>query len=444
MESMITRTYRSVASFAVLAGLSILASSCQKVPLLAPGGSIITLIASVTALPINGSTDIIAQVIEPAGTPPQRGTLVSFTTTLGSIQPSQVETDISGRAIVKFLAGTGSGAATITAFSGGVSVAATSSLKILVGTAAVGIVRVTASPTLLPATGGASTIIAQALDINGNPLTSAPMTFSTTAGILDQGFATTDQNGTASTTLRTTSQATVTAAVGAQAGSSTGGGGTTTPPATGTTPTPAASGQASGTVIVNVSSAPTLLITPPSSPPGEGLPATFTIAVTAATTNGSAVREVTVNWGDGPPQSLGVVTGNAVVSHIYATAGTYRIVATVTDTFGNVVSTSTSVTVIPVALPTVNITASVPVTPNPLGQNVTFTIQVTPPTGVSIRNASINFGDGTPTENLGGLSGTITKTHRYTAPSGSSFNITVAVEDTLGRTTTGTTSITLP
>src|SRR4051794_12082649 len=118
IEFMITRIYCAAASFAVLVSLATATSGCQRVPLLAPSGSVITLIASVNAVPINGSTDVIAQVIEPAGTPPQRGTRISFTTTLGSIQPSEAETDVSGRAVVKFLAGTGSGAATISAISG--------------------------------------------------------------------------------------------------------------------------------------------------------------------------------------------------------------------------------------------------------------------------------------------------------------------------------------
>jgi hypothetical protein len=223
---MIPRTFQSVASVAVLVVLATLTSACTKVPLLAPSGSIITLLSTTTALPVNGSTDIIAQVIEPAGTPPQRGTLVSFTTNLGRLQPSEAETDTAGRAVVKFFAGSGSGTATISAISGGVSVVAANAVKILVGTAAVGSVRVSANPTLLPAVGGASTITAQALDINGNALSSAQVNFTTTSGTLDQGLVTTDLSGLASTILRTSSNATVTAAIGAQAGS-------TTPPPTG-------------------------------------------------------------------------------------------------------------------------------------------------------------------------------------------------------------------
>ena len=114
------------------------------------------------------------------------------------------------------------------------------------------------------------------------------------------------------------------------------------PPTTaGTTPPDGNDGgQASGTVTVGVASAPTLVITPPTTPPSAGLPATFTFAVTAAATNGSAVRDLTVNWGDGQIQDLGAVTGTATVSHAYRSAGTYTITATVTDAQGNVVSVS--------------------------------------------------------------------------------------------------------
>jgi hypothetical protein len=446
MNFMIPRIPHALAGFVMLSGLAILTIGCQKVPLLAPGGSSITLIAPVTIVPLNGSVEIIAQVIEPAGTPPQRGTLVSFTTSLGTLQPSERETDTAGRASVRFLAGNGSGTATITALSGGVSVG-TNTLRLLVGTAAVGSVRLNANPTLLPAFGGTSTITAQTLDVNGNPLNSAPVTFSTTAGVIDQTFATTDQNGLATTTLRTSTTATVTAAVGVAAGSSTAPPPPTTPPPTTTTPppstpaTPASSGTASGTITVSVSSAPTLTITPPTTPPGEGLPATFTIAV-APGANGSAIREVTVDWGDGSVQSLGVVTTSVIVSHIFSTARTYQVVARATDAFGNVVSQSTTVTVIPVALPTVNITPSVPTTPsNPT--NVTFNIQVTPPTGVNIRNGIIDYGDGIR-ETLGGVNGTIVKQHQYTHSPGQSFTISLTVEDTLGRFTTGTTTIVIP
>src|SRR5215475_247943 len=232
---MVSRPLRRWFVSGVLAGISLSIGACQKVPLLAPTGSTITVTAGSTALSVNGTTDITAMVLESAGTAPQDGTLVTFTTTLGSIQPSEARTN-GGRVTVKFNAGTANGTAVITATSGGAGSAnagtangtATNVARIAVGTAAVGSVRVSANPTLLPTTGGLSTIAGTVIDINGNPLTSAPVTFSTTAGTLEQVAVSTDANGVATAVLRTTTAATVTVAVGAQAGSSTGG---TTPPA---------------------------------------------------------------------------------------------------------------------------------------------------------------------------------------------------------------------
>src|SRR6266852_261770 len=104
----------------------VLVPACNKVPLLAPTGSSITLTSSATVLPVNGTTQLIAQVLESAGTPPQDSTLVTFTTTLGTVQPSQAETS-GGRVIVTFNAGTASGTATITATSGGAGSTTTTS-----------------------------------------------------------------------------------------------------------------------------------------------------------------------------------------------------------------------------------------------------------------------------------------------------------------------------
>src|SRR5437868_3831126 len=92
--------------------------ACNRVPLTAPSGSSITLTTATTVIPINGAASIIATVIENAGTPPQAGTHVFFTTTLGTIQPSDATTDTSGRAIVT-LSAPSSGTASITATSGG-------------------------------------------------------------------------------------------------------------------------------------------------------------------------------------------------------------------------------------------------------------------------------------------------------------------------------------
>jgi hypothetical protein len=111
---------------------------CERVPLLAPAGSTITLTSQATTLPINGSTTLVAQLLEQAGTAPQSGTTVTFTTTLGTVQPTQAETDSSGRVVAIFSAGGQSGTATITATSGAASTGTSGAVKIAVGAARAG------------------------------------------------------------------------------------------------------------------------------------------------------------------------------------------------------------------------------------------------------------------------------------------------------------------
>src|SRR5438045_3413937 len=111
------------------AALFLIETSCNRVPLLAPSGSTITLTSATSVMAINGKATIFAQVNENAGTPPQAGTHVTFTTTLGTIEPSEASTDTSGRAAVTFTASS-SGTASITAISGGATTGA-KSLKIL-------------------------------------------------------------------------------------------------------------------------------------------------------------------------------------------------------------------------------------------------------------------------------------------------------------------------
>jgi hypothetical protein len=430
---MVSRPLRRWLATGVLAAISLTIGACQKVPLLAPQGSTITLTAGSTALSVNGTTDIIAIVLEAAGTAPQDGTLVTFTTTLGSIQPSEARTS-GGRVTVKFNAGTANGTAIISASSGAASASGANAARVAVGTAAVGSVRVSANPTQLPTTGGLSTITGTVIDINGNPLSSAPVTFSTTAGTLEQVAVSTDANGVATAVLRTTTAATVTVAVGAQAGSSTGG---TTPPAAGAPAaptTPTTTGTASGSVTVNVTASPTLVITVPATLT-VGLPAAFTFTVTAAA-NGNPIRDVTVDWGDGQSQSLGVST--IVVSHAYRSSGNFVVVGRVTDTAGNQATTSTSVTVTPPAL---TLTITPPSTLPSANLPATFTFAATAPTGDSIRNVSVDWGDGTPTQDLGAISGNVSVSHVFR--SAGTFVINGTVTDVFGNSSKVSTSITV-
>ena len=431
MVFMISRLRRPSALAALLAGAALLTAACEKVPLLAPGGSTISLTAMATALPGNGTTDIIAQVIESGGTPPHSGTLVTFTTSLGSVQPSQAETDISGRVVVKFVAGSSSGTATITAISGGVSASGTNAIKILVGAAAVGRVIVSASPTLGPRARRHDG------DLGSGPRYQRQSAEQCAGQLFDDGRHSRRRIGERGSE-RAGANHVEDCADGhrhrqrRRHGPHDGRVAAPTPPTTGGT-----AGQASGTVTVGVAAAPTLVITPPTTPPSAGLPAVFSIVVTAAGTNGTAVRDVTVNWGDGATQDLGALTGTASVTHIFRSAGTYVITGTVLDAAGNSTQVSTSVVVIPVPRPTIIITPS-PV-PGRVNAQTTLQIQVTLPTGISVQDLRIDFGDGQSADLGGATSASVP--HVYTATG--TFTVTVTVLDTTGQITTGTTAVSI-
>ena len=122
-----------------LVGILVVSGACENVPL-AP--SAITLSADRTTVDSNGTVTITAFVSEAFGSAVPNGMLVTFTTNLGIITPSQVETK-NGKATAAFSGNGQSGEAQIQASSAGVT---TSPLKILVGAAAVGRLSVTADP----------------------------------------------------------------------------------------------------------------------------------------------------------------------------------------------------------------------------------------------------------------------------------------------------------
>ncbi len=421
---MVSRLRRLSGLTVVLFAAGFVTVACQKVPLLAPTGSTITLTATATTLPTGGSADLIAQVIEASGTPPHEGTQVTFTTSLGTIQPAQAETDISGRVTVRFLAGSSSGTATITALSGGVSVAAANQVKIQIGAAAVGSVSVSATPATLPSVGGTATITASVADTSGNPLQNVPVTFAIDtssngtaggSGTLSATVVNTDANGRATTSLTTTRTTTVSATAGIATTS-------------GTTTTAAQVGRA--TVTVNQTTSITVGAPTPASPVA-GQTVTFPITYGTSTT-ASPVTRVTVDWGDGLSQSY---TGQpAAISHVYRAQGSYLVVVTGTDALGDTSTTTNAVTVAARPALTVSITAN-PASPTP-NQVVTFTVTATPTTGNAITSIGVDFGDGT----RGTLSGNATTIQHVYATSGQ-YVVTVIATDSSGSTGSASTVI---
>jgi adhesin/invasin len=186
--------------------------SCDKVPLTSPTGSEITLSVSQTTVPINGTINVIAAVIEAGGTAVHDGTTVTFTGGLGTFAPLEAQT-IGGLARTVFR-GTTSGTVTIGAFSGA---AKAEGIPVQVGAAAAGSVSLQVVPPSVGQNGGSVSVTALVLDSNGNALPGVPVVFSTDFGTLSNANVISDVNGYATTNLITTRQATVTARAGAQA-----------------------------------------------------------------------------------------------------------------------------------------------------------------------------------------------------------------------------------
>src|ERR1700752_1733863 len=84
--------HKRVLIVAALVSAALVAVACDKVPLLAPTASTITVTASTRVLAVGGSTEVQAFVIESSGTPVQNGTTVRFTATLGTLIPIESQT----------------------------------------------------------------------------------------------------------------------------------------------------------------------------------------------------------------------------------------------------------------------------------------------------------------------------------------------------------------
>lgn len=400
---------RIVGVIAVIAALAAASSvtACDRLPLLAPTGSVITLFATANVLSANGTTDIVATVIEQgtassgggegttptsspgAGTPVHNGTLVTFTTTLGSIEPREARTH-NGQVTVKFRADGRSGTAKVTAFSGGTS----GSLELVVGTAAVERILLTAVPQTVAPTGGSVDLTARAEDASGNGLSAVPVSFTTTAGSVQPPIATTDGEGIARARLTTAATATVTASAG--------------------------SAQATADITLAARTGITISVSSVSSTAGQ--PVTFNVSVS----NLANVRNVVVDFGDSARTSLGMLTGSTSVSHVYAREGTYTVRATATDATGYQETVATVVTVLPAG--PVNVTLSATQSPS-VNVPVTFTAVVSGSGTIQVARYDWSFGDGSSATTTGNVI-----SHVYTAPGVKTVSVTVTTTD--GRTGT--------
>jgi len=375
-------------------------AGCDKVPLLAPSGSTVTLTSSTAIVQANGAAEVRAMVLESSGTPVQNGTTVTFSTNLGTVSPINART-VNGFAAAQFIPNGQSGVAKIIATSGSAKQDTSSNpLTITVGGAAAGHVQVTANPNRLGAGGGTTAITAVVSDTNGNPLNGVVVSFSTDVGSLSGSNVVTGTLGQATTTLTTTKDATVTATTGTTAGT--------------------------GTVKVTVGVLPTLAfgaISPANPTEGQIVTIPLTVTTTGAT---DTFQNVTVTFGDGASQPLGPLTGSTSVSHAYTSDGVYTVTATGVSASGD---RTQAVTQVPVSQQT-PIGLTLTATPNPTTRNVlvTFTAAFDGAAPTNVSGYDWTFGDGSTRHTTG-------KSTQYAYPAvspSSGYPATVVVSTTDG------------
>jgi hypothetical protein len=376
------------------------AAACDKIALTAPSNSSITLFSNLTTINLGGSAQITATVIEGGGTPVHDGTEVTFTTTIGTVDPVTLQTD-DGKATVTLRPGSQSGTAVVRAFSGGTQ---SGPLEIIVGAAAVSRVILTANPSSVSSSrGGTVTLSAFVIDEGNNAVPNVRVNFTTTAGTLAIPSVTTDANGEARTVLTTSRETRVRASVGA---------------------------TDSNELTITANNAPQITLTASPTSVAENTPVTFTYNVTADTN--TALRSVNIDLGDGTTRTLGTNRSGSL-THTYRGAGTKVVEIEVVDANGERGTASTAV-VVTAAVP---LLPTVTVQPNPARVNAATTATVTLTNSTLtplITGVTYDFGDGSQLEVSG-----LTMTHVYTRQGDFRVVVTVRLND--GRSAQGSINV---
>ena len=401
------------ARLAVLALLTTFSISCASESPIAPSGSSLTLSAPTRSVSLNGSAVFTAQLMTSAGLP-IAGASITFTTTLGTIEPARGVTNGSGQAIAVLSVGSASGTAVVAANSGNTNA---NPVSMVVGTASIGRVAMTASPTAVPFGGGSSTVTAVVTDAAGNPLKAMPVGFTTSSGNLTPANAKTDTNGIVQTTLTTASAATVTAVPGATPDSA------------------VAAPSITGAVTVALAPRPVPVVSITASPNAmAGAAVTFTMAATPSPGSTATIQSVAVTFGDGGRAALGAVSGTAiVVQHVFAVGGTYTVTMTATDNSG-ATSTASTVLVVQATAPLAISLVAGPMVPAGGGPKAIVTLAATVVPATSIISGYLwDFGDGSPPQQTTG-----NQVQHVFANAGLYVVTVTATEAVSGRTASGT------
>ena len=361
--------------------------SCQWVNPTAPSGSFLYVSASPPTISAGGATSMVTVIGYDAwGDPLKDRTIVYFTASLGSVDPSAEMKN--GRASATFKSGSQSGIAQVYV-SSGLATVTPSPLEITVGISALTKLTIRANPASLPPGGGRAQILVDAFDKNGNGLADIPVLLSTDAGTLDSGgnILATNELGRAADWLTTNKEANV----------------------------KATSGSLSETVkiSVGVNKAPKAdFVYSPSSPKVSDM-----VNFNAANSSDEDGTIVSYDWDFGNGH-----TGTGVqTSCQYSAAATYKVTLVVKDNLGATASARQDVVVKGNESPTARFTYS-PLSPK-VGDTVYFNASASTDPDGSIVSYAWDFGDGYAASD-------VQATHQFAAAK--AYSVTLVVRDNLG------------
>jgi hypothetical protein len=301
--------------FLLLILLSILFvfAGCDQVDFTAPTGSTLTITATPPAINANGISTLTVVGVRGGGSgaPLPDDTAITFTTTLGSINPNPAMTK-NGVATSTLHAGPQSGTASITAASGTIK---TEAINVIIGEARPVHIVLTANPSNLPISGGKVTLRARVTDTDGNPIQGVAVVFEATTGTLRSGSRAvrTDSNGVADDNLDAFIDSTVTATT---------------------------SNAISDQVTIEVGGAGPQTCSFAVSPSNPNIDETVFFTDTSLAGSGNPpIVQFLWDFGDGSQDS------GQSVSHEYSESGTFTVVHTIVDSLGFSTSCTQDVTV---------------------------------------------------------------------------------------------------
>jgi hypothetical protein len=154
--------------------------------------------------------------------------------------------------------------------------------------------------------------------------------------------------------------------------------------------------------------------------------------------NGTVIRSVSVDFGDGTTTSLGAITGTAIsLHHVYQLGGTYSVVLTAADSNGGVGTAFTSVFIQTATPLAVSLTA----TSTPSGANTTETFTATV---LGLGNSVVVSYHWVFGSTLGTADTTSNQVTRTYAAGAGTITVTVTITTSTGTQATGTTVIVVP